>query len=364
LASAPDTLVFLQQGTLGRLFVRDGLAPAATGAGSGAPRDAVTLLEPDGRKLWTVPVWPGAEPALLTAPPLPMPDGGVILCTDRGLARVDVAGTHRWKLDAAPCSAVIRGRHQPIVAVARGAVLALDPEGAVTWRYPTALPAAIDVLVDGSVVVATRGAARGLDGFGKPFWELSDPLLEPRLVGATDRGVFVAVRRPAPAGGLDPTPASVTAAATPASGSLPGEAAAVPPPATVTGAVRLLPPAAGASAPPARRDVTAPGAPALPMPDGLAGLEDGATLYAVGPDGALRWRALCASPALVVFGEIVCAAGTSARVYRADGKLLADVLFPGGVVMAAVATPEWVHAVVRSASGAATLRGAPRPPAP
>jgi len=67
-----------------------------------------------------------------------MPDGGAVLCTDRGLARVDVAGNHRWKIEAPPCVAAARGRLTPLVALLGGELRTLDQEGVPIWVAPGA----------------------------------------------------------------------------------------------------------------------------------------------------------------------------------------------------------------------------------
>ncbi len=119
--------------------------------------------------------------------------------------------------------------------------------------------------------------------------------------------------------------------------------------------------AVAASPTPAARSTAA--RPALALPEGLVGLALPGALEARDRTGALRWKVPCRRAALVVFGEVACADGAHARIYRADGKLMAETAFPGEVA-GALATQEWLFAVTRAPDGRFALHGAARVPLP
>ena len=345
LALRGDAVVFLEQATLARVLVRDAVTEGD------AARDAVTLVEPDGRKIWTVRVWPAPGAATLTAPPVPMPDGGAVLCTDRGLARVDVAGNHRWKIDAPPCIAAARGRLTPLVALLGGELRTLDQEGAPIWVAPAAGASALAVLADASVAVAGSGLVRAYDGFGRVAWEERGAGLDGPIVATTDGAAIVAATAPAAPGEAPGRVVRLKAPLPPA-----------PPPPGTTAVPGT--PAASPLPAPAHLRVGSAGRPAVGLPSGLFAVDDAGTLEVFGTDGAPRWKAACARAALVVFGEVACAAATGVRAFRADGTLMAEADFGGAAVAGALATQEWLFAVTRAADGAYALRGATRPPLP
>jgi outer membrane protein assembly factor BamB len=214
-SDADERVLLLDPGRDGGLVellrVEDGVkertlhASAARAAPDGglviASREGIAKLDAEGRTAWSVRarLFPATEPSAQRGPARRLAMGGGLVlagAADGSILAVSSAGRPRFQLGVRGGVRGIEARPGGdfVITTSAGVITAIDPEGRVrweTWLGPEAVsPPA--VLPDGGVIVTTaNGAIHALSAAGAPLWHEPLEVDADRAPRLTSRAVVV-----------------------------------------------------------------------------------------------------------------------------------------------------------------------------